>query len=236
MDQNIVTIKGTPKCLIIYIDTQFDFSEITVALKKHISHANGFFNGAKFKFHPSSDTLTSNQYKTLEQICIANGLIPIVEASNITTETVKTSTIKTSDASENKPSKEKYKDILGISKAELEQQSHFIYKSLRNGEKLTFKGNLILLGDINPGSEVVATGNIIVMGSVKGVVHAGAEGDLDSFIVASILDPMQVRIGNLIACKAESESIKKHNPEIAKVDQGQIIISPYVTSALSKAN
>ena len=129
-----------------------------------------------------------------------------------------------------------HKNILGISDAELEQQSHFISKSLRNGEKLTIKGNIILLGDINPGSEIVATGNIIVMGSVKGVVHAGAEGDLDSFIVASVLDPLQIRIGNLIACKSENESIKNHSPEIAKVDQNQIVISPYLTSALSKAN
>lgn len=231
MGQDIVTIKGTPKCLIIHIDTQFDFSEIKSALKKHISHANDFFKGAKFKFHLSNDTLTPKQFKDLELICLKHGLTPIVE----TDDTAK-KIVKTSDIAENELPQEVHKNILGISDAELEQQSHFISKSLRNGEKLTIKGNIILLGDINPGSEIVATGNIIVMGSVKGVVHAGAEGDLDSFIVASVLDPLQIRIGNLIACKSENESIKNHSPEIAKVDQNQIVISPYLTSALSKAN
>ncbi|MBS3968751.1 MAG: hypothetical protein KGZ94_01410 [Clostridia bacterium] len=232
MNQSIVTIKGTPKCLVIYIDTQFDFSEIKAALRKHISHGNGFFKGAKFKFQPSSDTLTSEQCKKLEQICSEYGLTPIIDISTIAME---------SGFPEEKyfkalPVKEP-KKFLGLSDTELQQQNHFIYKSIRNGEKLAFKGNVILLGDINPGSEIVATGNIIVMGSVKGIVHAGAEGDLNSFIVASILDPLQIRIGSLIACKPEkNESIKNHTPEIARVDKDQIIISPYLTSALSKAN
>lgn len=222
MNQSIVTIKGTPKCLVIHIDTQFDFSQIKTALRKHISHGNGFFKGAKFKFQPSSDTLTSEQCKKLEQICSEYGLTPIIDISTIAME---------SDFSEAP------KKFLGISETELQQQNHFISKSIRNGERLSFKGNVILLGDINPGSEIVATGNIIVMGSVKGIVHAGAEGDLNSFIVASILDPLQIRIGSLIACKPETnESIKNHTPEIARVDKDQIIISPYLTSALSKAN
>ena len=222
MNQSIVTIKGTPKCLVIHIDTQFDFSQIKAALRKHISHGNGFFEGAKFKFQPSSNTLTPEQCKKLEQICSEYGLTPIMEVSAIAMK---------SDFSEAP------KKFLGISETEMQQQNHFISKSIRNGERLSFKGNVILLGDINPGSEIVATGNIIVMGSVKGIVHAGAEGDLNSFIVASILDPLQIRIGSLIACKPETnESIKNHNPEIARVDKDQIIISPYLTSALSKAN
>ena len=231
MNQNIVTIKGTPKGLIIYLDTQFDFSEIKSALKEHMIRANDFFKGAKFKFHPSNDTLTPEQYRDLELICLEYGLTHTVEVGDIATEIVKNDNIV-----ENKLPVEEHKGFLGVSDAELEQQSHFISKSLRNGEKLTIKGNVILLGDVNPGSEVMATGNIIVMGSVKGVVHAGAEGNLDSFIVASILDPLQIRIGNLLACKSENENIKDHNPEIAQVDQDQIIISPYLTSALSKAN
>jgi len=231
MNQNIIAIKGTLKCLVIHIDTQFDFSDVKTALKKHLSDSNGFFKGAKFKFHPSNDTLTPEQYKDLEQVCLEYDLTPIIETEDTTIEI-----IKDSNVAESKLPEEEHKNFLGLSDTELNQQSHFISKSLRNGEKLTFKGNLILLGDINPGSEIVATGNIIVMGSVKGVVHAGAEGDLGSFIVASILDPMQIRIGNLIACKSESESIKHHSPEIAQVDQGQIVISPYLTSALSKAN
>lgn len=224
MTQNIVTIKGTLKCLIIHIDTQFDFCEIKDALRKHISHSNGFFKGAKFKFQPSNNILTAEQCEKLEQICCEYGLMPITEVNINTAET--------------KVSKNP-KKFLGLLDTELQQENHFISKSIRNGERLYFQGNVILLGDVNPGSEIVATGNIIVMGSVKGIVHAGANGDLNSFIVASILDPLQIRIGNLIACKPENEkkeSIKNHNPEIARVDKGQIIISPYLTGALSKAN
>ncbi|WP_028308289.1 septum site-determining protein MinC [Desulfitibacter alkalitolerans] len=232
MNQNIVTIKGTPKCLVIHIDTQFDFSQIKTALRKHISHGNGFFKGAKFKFQPSKDTLSPEQCKKLEQICLEYGLTPIIDISTIDMESRFPEDNNFQDRSV-----EVLNKFLGVSETELREQSHFISKSIRNGDKLAFKGNVILLGDINPGSEIVATGNIIVMGSVKGIVHAGAEGDLNSFIVASILDPLQIRIGSLIACKPETnESIKNHTPEIARVDKDQIIISPYLTSALSKAN
>ncbi len=222
MTQNILSIKGTPKCLVIHIDTKYDFNEITIALRNHISHANGFFADAKYRFRIAPNSLTNEQYITLEQICSEYGLVPIIDSEATVPENNKT---------------EIEQKVLGISDAELDQQSHFISKSLRNGEKLSYKGNVILLGDINPGSEIVATGNIVVMGSVKGMVHAGAEGDLNSFIIASILDPLQIRIGKLIACKPEKNtSIKNHTPEMARVDKDQIVIVPYLTGALAQTS
>ena len=225
MKHNIVAIKGTATGLAIHINTQFDFSEIEAALKSHIIDSNGFFEDAKFKLHPSSDDiLTPEQCNRLEQICSDYGLTPMSAIMEIEDTVIK-----------NEPSEEKHENFLGISETEMQQENHFISKSIRNGEKLALKGNIILLGDINPGSEVMATGNIIVMGSVKGTVHAGIEGNLDSFIIASILDPLQIRIGNLIACKLEkSESIKNHTPEIAQVKNNRVVISPYLTNALSR--
>ncbi|KUO49010.1 MAG: hypothetical protein APF76_10290 [Desulfitibacter sp. BRH_c19] len=224
MAQSIVTIKGTPKCLVIHIDTKYDFADIKSALRKHINHANGFFVDAKYRFQTSPGSLTNEQYIILEQVCSECGLIPIPSSETTVPE--------------NNTSGDEQKGlemILGVSDDELEQQSHFISKNIRNGEKLSFKGNVILLGDINPGSEIVASGNIVVMGSVKGMVHAGAEGDLNSFIIASILDPLQIRIGKLIACKPEKNtSIKKHTPEIARVDNNQIVVLPYLTGALAQ--
>lgn len=216
----MVNIKGTPKCLVIQIDTKYDFTEIIIALKKHISQANGFFAGGKYKFQISPDALTNEQFSILEQICYENGLTPIADCETPIQENT---------------SSETGQKVLGVSQGELQQNSHFITKNIRNGEKLSYNGNVILLGDINPGSEIIATGNIVVMGSVKGMVHAGAEGDLTSFIIASILDPLQIRIGKLIACKPEkNSSIKSHTPEIARVENDQIVILPYLTGALAQ--
>lgn len=220
MPQNLVTIKGTPNYLVIHLDTLYDFSEIKSALKKHIDHANGFFTGAKYKFQTTSVSLTDEQQYDLEQICSQHGLTHVADKTQV-----------------HEITSPQTKKALGLSDTELKQQNHFVTKNIRNGEDLLYKGNLILLGDINPGSKVAATGNIIVMGTIKGIVHAGVEGDLDSYIVASILDPMQIRIANFIARKPERMAvIKHHTPEIAQVEHDQIVISPYLTNILAKTS
>ncbi len=219
MSQSLITIKGTPQCLIIYLATSIenDFFIIRDALKKHISNANGFFKGAKFIIKTTDDSLSAEQVQKLELICTEFGLIPY-EKKELT----------------EKP-KENNNHPIGLLEKELKENNLFIQRNIRNGEKIYHEGNIIIVGDVNPGAEIAATGSIIVMGTVKGVVHAGVGGNSNAYIVASILDPLQIRIDKLIARKPENTmAIKVHNPEMAQIIDGQIIVKPYITNSLAK--
>jgi len=70
--------------------------------------------------------------------------------------------------------------------------------TLRSGEILEYPGNLVVLGDINPGSIVKAEGNIVVIGTLNGVAHAGIKGNNEAFIVASNMNPFQLKIDEVL--------------------------------------
>ena len=70
---------------------------------------------------------------------------------------------------------------------------------MRSGASIHYNGNVVVMGDINPGAEVVATGNIVVTGAIKGMVHAGCNG-CDTAIISGLgINPTQIRIANIIA-------------------------------------
>ena len=98
--------------------------------------------------------------------------------------------------------------------------------TLRGGQALHHVGNLVVVGDVNPGAEVVATGDILVFGRLSGVAHAGAQGGDSARIYAIRLDAVQLRIASRIA--AETEPVARPSrPEVALVREGHIVIVPF---------
>lgn len=101
-------------------------------------------------------------------------------------------------------------------------------KSLRSGQNINFDGNVVILGDVNPGAEIVAGGHILVMGALRGVVHAGAAGDEDATVTALIFAPTQVRIASHITRPPDGgEDLSGKPPEIARIRRDNVVIEDY---------
>ncbi|GAB2560604.1 septum site-determining protein MinC [Gracilibacillus alcaliphilus] len=79
-----------------------------------------------------------------------------------------------------------------------ETDIHLYNKIVRSGQVLQVKGDLLLVGDVNPGGRIIATGNIFVMGNLRGIAHAGFDGNRDAIIAASHMAPSQLRIAEMI--------------------------------------
>lgn len=101
-----------------------------------------------------------------------------------------------------------------------------IRKTLRSGNSINYSGHVIIIGDVNPGAEIVAGGDIIVWGRLRGLAHAGADGDLESVVCALDLSPTQLRIGDKIAISPEDRSAKK--PEMAIVKDDRVVAEPWL--------
>ncbi len=99
-----------------------------------------------------------------------------------------------------------------------------VQKHLRSGQRVEHNGDILVLGDVNKDAQVVATGNIIVMGKLRGVAIAGALGDEGAVIVALEMEPQQVRIGKKVAIMDEEERKSPGYPEVARVEDGNIIL------------
>ncbi|HBF36699.1 MAG TPA: septum site-determining protein MinC [Firmicutes bacterium] len=100
-----------------------------------------------------------------------------------------------------------------------------VKKTVRSGQRISFEGNLVIMGDVNPGAEVIASGDIVVLGKLRGTAHAGAEGDETAKIVAFQLRPVQIRIAGVITRDSESGPKAKYlGPEIARIKDGMILV------------
>lgn len=100
--------------------------------------------------------------------------------------------------------------------------------SLRSGQNISFDGNVVILGDVNPGAEIVAGGHILVMGALRGLVHAGANGDEDATITALNFSPTQVRIASHITRPPDgSVDTAAKPPEVARIKDDNVVIEEY---------
>ena len=90
-------------------------------------------------------------------------------------------------------------------------ETKFHKGSLRSGQKIEFEGSLVIIGDVNAGAEVIAGENIVVLGNLRGLAHAGAKGNKDAVIEASEIDAVQIRIADKV------KEIEREEGEIHKI-------------------
>ena len=99
--------------------------------------------------------------------------------------------------------------------------------TVRSGERIFSNGNLCIVGDVNPGAIVSAKNNIYVWGKLLGIAFAGKDGNKNASISSLYLNPLQLRIADVIAIGPKDKP-KNHYPEIALVDKQTIHIKPYI--------
>lgn len=106
-----------------------------------------------------------------------------------------------------------------------EDMAKWVKGPLRSGGRIEFKGNVVVMGDVNSGAEIVAGGSIIVWGRLRGVVHAGAQGDESAVVCALELAPTQLRIAGEIAVSPKKQG--KSQPEVARLQDGNLTAEPW---------
>lgn len=97
-----------------------------------------------------------------------------------------------------------------------------VHRTLRSGQTLRHPGSIAVIGDVNPGAEIVAGGDIVVWGRLRGVVHAGAMGDENAVVCALNLSPTQLRIATYLS-RSPDDKRKRAIPEVAHVRDGKIV-------------
>ncbi|WP_209121972.1 septum site-determining protein MinC [Alkalihalobacillus sp. BA299] len=170
-----VTIKGTKDGLTFLLDDNCSFESLLEELKEKLSSKHYEKSGGPaVKVHVATGNryLTEDQEKELHDV--------VCKDKNLIIDQIETNVI----------SKEEAERI-----AE-EKQMVMVSKIVRSGQVFKVNGDLLLIGDVNPGGTVVATGNIFVMGALRGIAHAGSEGDKDAVIAASVMAPSQLKISD----------------------------------------
>ena len=102
-------------------------------------------------------------------------------------------------------------------------ETKFHRGSLRSGQRMESEGSLVILGDVNSGAEVMASDNIVVLGALRGLAHAGAKGNKQAIISAGTLDTVQIRIANVIK-EIDRDEEPLHKQAYVSIINNEIVI------------
>ncbi|MGI6119177.1 MAG: septum site-determining protein MinC [Desulfosporosinus sp.] len=208
-----LTLKGTRDGLVLYLDPNADFKVLMRELTKLLKDSAQFLQGAKLRCYAGKREYTEDELAELRSVLKKQQL----EISGwLTPEEVSVSGKAQAYATENKATRPWEGRMV-------EGNCLFVERTLRSGNSIQYDGHLVVLGDVNPGAEIIATGNIIVLGSLRGVAHAGAAGERKASVSAYHLAPTQLRIADLVTRGPEDEADGR-GPEIARIQNNQLIV------------
>lgn len=223
-ESEIVTLKHYKDGMILNITKDVSFDELIKACRQKFKKARKFLAGTNIRLGfegivPSFE----NQKKILDEI-----------SSLLDTEVMAWENHdEINQTTEEKLKRENELNSQKILKSAFEidvdaMYTKFYKKTIRSGQFLKSDGHIVIIGDVNPGAEVEAVGNIFVMGTVKGIVHAGSRGDRNAVIVALNLSPTQLRIADIITRAPDDYQKDYLEPEMAYIDDGKIFIEEFL--------
>lgn len=204
MGEDRIIIKGNKDGLNVVIDMNIfkDFDEMLDVLMEKLSRGKRFYKGCTLKVTLQLKFVNERELRKLKDILFEEFLIKDCIFEDVEEKANKIFT--------------------GI----YEGRTKFIRKTIRSGQIINYSGNIIIIGDVNPGSEIYAAGNIVVLGCLKGDVHAGVNGNDKAIIAAFKLQPKILQIANTVT-KAPENDERPDYPEVAKIKGNTIIVEPY---------
>ncbi|HEY7355029.1 MAG TPA: septum site-determining protein MinC [Ktedonobacterales bacterium] len=110
----------------------------------------------------------------------------------------------------------------------------FTRRTIRSGQRLRYESSVVILGDVNAGAEVIAGGDVVVWGTLRGTVHAGYPANEEAIVCALALAPVQLRIGALASRPPEDGGLPPQMPEVASVKNGQIVVESWNAGRASR--
>jgi septum site-determining protein MinC len=171
-----VTIKGVKDGLVFLLDDACEFSDVISELQHKLEKTHQqILTGPIIHVHVKlgNRTVTEEQREQVKSIISQKGNLLI-------------QSIESQDES-------RTKSVPDFAEAKI------VRGMVRSGQTLVHEGNILFLGDVNPGGTIISTGSIYIMGSLRGMAHAGVDGDEEAIIAASHLRPTQLRIGGVIS-------------------------------------
>lgn len=207
-----ILIKGNKYGLTIILDKDVAFKDIKHDLKKKIVDSKKFFKNAKIAITFTGRELSDEEQKELVDIITGYSDMEV--------------TCIIDESKNNKPKSNSHKLYNKDSLPVDNKMAVFHKGTLRSGQQLDVEHSVIIMGDVNPGAKVVANGNVIVLGTLKGTVYANEYDGKYPFVVALSMKPMQLRIGNIMGRSPDKKetTIDTSSAEIAYVADGRICI------------
>lgn len=192
------------------LEWETSFPQLLVEIEEHLQQSRAFFNGAQVFLEVGQRPVLQHD---MEQLAV------ILERYDVTLQGVISAP----------PSQTRRAPVVSSPIPILDPNSmlHVERRTVRSGEKIAAEGHVIVIGDVNPGAEVIAGSSIFVWGSLKGAAYAGVPDQAEAVIAALHLAPIQLRIAAYIARPPEAQSATASVPQLARVDRNNIVVEAW---------
>ena len=255
MMKNPVMIKGNKYGFTLYLDPDTEFNQLLTLVGERFAQSGKFFTGESqiaIKFEGKALTF-EEQNDMIEKIeeCSDVRISYVIDGDEQNEAYFKAAVEQYGQKLRDAFAKEKeeYKEELirtvpgYYEQGNLSSDGQFYRGTLRSGQSIEVDNSIVIVGDVNPGADVVAGGNVVVLGCLKGSVAAGYPDNRSAFVLSLDMQPMQVRIGDLIARSPDEKGKpkkkkKEKEPEtkIAYVENENIYIEPISRSLMNDIN
>lgn len=208
--------------MIVNINEEMPFAELRRAVADKFRKSGNFFQGVEPRVGFRGIALNEKQYKELiDDISeVIGNRATLWEDPAVMTQTTEEKVKQAQNTDE------VLENALAIDVDN--EYTKFYRKTVRSGQLLESEGHIVIIGDVNPGAEIVAAGNIFVMGNVKGTVHAGAKGNREAVVAGLNLSPTQLRIADIITRSPDGDVNRGLTPEIAYIKDDRIFIEDFL--------
>jgi septum site-determining protein MinC len=232
--QGYVAIKGTRNGLLLTLEPETPFGELLNALAERLAEAPGFFRGASLALDTSRRSLRGSERTQLEAL-LAHYQMSVMSLDSATTKRKDLEFMASQPLGTSLPSQ-----VMGEG-TQLQTQRDpresddtlFLRRTVRSGQAIHHHSNIVVLGDVNPGAEIIAGGDIIVWGVLRGMVHAGYPDNIKAVVCSLLLAPVQLRIAHLLSRPPDGIEVQPR-PEVATIRDGQIVVEAWVSGRLSR--
>lgn len=225
MDDSI-TLKGIKEGLLVTVKPDGKWSDLTGRLVTLIDGQSHFFRGAQLTLSVGPRELRRHELANVQKLLAGRDvtLRAVLSESSTTLGSAQQLGLKTTLTQVELETPQIEPEALKPPPIDPEERGTsgvLIRRTLRNGRAVHSDGHVVVLGDVNAGAVIVAGGDVVVWGRLRGTVHAGARGDESAVVCALYLAPTQLRIAGYITISPEDKR-RKPKPEIAMVRNGRI--------------
>lgn len=216
-----IRIKGLRDGLLVSLPAG-EWGEQRAALLSQIDTETAFFQGARLALDVGSQVVKVNDLVELrDDLSERNvALWAVLSESPATEQTAQLLGLAT------RVSKPRPEELESMEAGPVpDGTALFVNRTTRSGTRIEHAGTVVVLGDVNPGAEIVAAGSIIIWGRLRGSVHAGSEGDEDAVVCSLELKPMRLQIATKIYPSQPDEEAA--GPEVARIREGAVEVEAW---------
>jgi len=200
--KNCILISMKKEEIVIKINEEAEYTEIVKELEKKLPKLKQLYKEEKNPIHIKGKILKNSEIEEINKM--------LLEEINV-------------DITFDSPKELGLSGIKKVYEQNVEDsETRFFRGSLRSGQKMEFEGSLVIIGDVNSGAEVIVTDNIVVVGALRGLAHAGAKGNRKAIIAANSIECPQVRIANIVK-EIEKQDIETKK-QYAYIEDEKIVL------------